>query len=638
MRFKRTGAGARTWLAIAVAMAGLAIVRSGPLSAVPPQGVDPDAMPGVTSSASKEPEGARIYAENCAACHEKGTARAPLRIILANLTPTAIVTALTSGSMQAQGAALDAKQKDEVARFLSGAATDEAAVAAANWKPAPCPAENAAFDRMAVPAFTGWGLDHAGTHSVSGSKAGISRSNVGQLKLKWAFGFPSANRARSQPAIGGGAIFVGSHDGRVFALDRKTGCVRWSYTADAEVRTGIVLSSWEAGDTNAMPLAYFGDWRGNAYAVEAFTGKQVWKVHADEHPAAVITAAPALYGDTLYVPVSSLEEASAASPDYACCTFRGSILALDANTGRERWQTWLVGEPKSQPETKQLGPSGVPVWAGLAIDEQRGHLIIATGDNYTQPATELSDAIVALDLMTGKIAWHHQATEGDAWNVGCMTPSPANCPEDAGPDYDFGAGPAVARGNDGHDYVLAGQKSGAVHAVYAADGRHAWTTQVGRGGMAGGIHFGIATESGRVFVPVSDLGEMPGVTEPPRPGLYALDIATGQQVWAAPSPKVCGDKPLCIPGYGGAITATPELVLAGSDDGHVRAFDAASGKVLWDFDTARSFETVNGIAAHGGAISGGVAPVVDGGQLIVASGYGFVSKMPGNVLLVFEEN
>lgn len=591
--------------------------------------------PGVVSAQEKFPEGAEIYRQTCASCHDTGAGRAPARVIISYMTPDAIVAALTHGAMQAQGALLDPQQKVQVAEHLSGHALGS--TKAALPTPPPCTPEHAGFDRQQVPAFTGAGLDDASTHSVSTEKAGISRANAGRLRLKWAFGFPLANRARSQPALGGGAIFVGSHGGKVYALDRETGCTRWSFDAAAEVRTGIVLSPWRAGDAAAVPLAFFGDWAGNAYAVEAFTGKLVWKVHADAHPSAVITASPALFGNTLYVAVSSLEEASAASPGYVCCTFRGSILAIDARTGREKWRTWLVDEPKSQPGTKALGPSGVPVWAGMAIDRKRHHLIVATGDNYTRPVTELSDALVALDLRTGAVKWHFQATEGDAWNVDCVTPDPDNCPEEAGPDYDFGAIPVLATDAAGRDYVLAGQKSGIAWAVDAASGKLVWQRQVGRGGMAGGVHFGIAERGGRVFVAISDMPDFVQRPFPAAPGLHALDLATGKPLWYAPPPdKVCAGRPLCIPGNSGAITATPELVLAGSDDGHVRIHDAATGAQLWQYDTVQDIPTVNLVPAKGGSISGGAAPIVEGGQVIVSSGYGFVSKMPGNVLLVFE--
>ncbi len=184
------------------------------------------------------------------------------------------------------------------------------------------------------PVLAGWGLDAASTHAIPARLSGLTPRNAPRLKLKWAFAFPHSSRARSQPALAGGAILVGNHNGAVYALDRQTGCVRWAFAAEAEVRTGIIVAPWRKGDRSARPLVHFGDVAGNVYAVNLRDGSLAWKVSADAHPAAIITGTPTLHAGTLYVPVSSLEEAFATSPGYACCTFRGSVVALDAACGR----------------------------------------------------------------------------------------------------------------------------------------------------------------------------------------------------------------------------------------------------------------------------------------------------------------
>ena len=603
---------------------------------VPPSLMAASETPSLRAAIDPFPFGGEVYREHCAACHDTGVGRAPQKVILGYMTPAAIHAALTSGVMREQAANLTSEQKVAVAEHLSQHKFS------AESKPIPlkmCEADRAKFDMGKSPAFSNWGLDLTNTHSIATTTAGLDRKNVGKLKLKWAFGFEGANRARSQPAIAGGAIFVGAQDGSVFALDLETGCVRWRYTASAEVRTGIVVSPWRAGDSKAKPLAFFGDWAGNAYAVNALTGTLVWKVKADQHPAAVITGTPSLYRNTLYVPVSSLEEASAATPSYSCCSFRGSVLALDAKTGVVKWRTWLVEGPKVLGKNKhgvdRPGPSGVPVWNAPAIDAKRNQLYVATGDNYVEPATELSDSIVAINLSTGKINWHYQALAGDVWNVSCVTPTPANCPDDSGPDFDFGAGTVLAKAKDGRELVLAGQKGGIVYGIDPNTGKLVWQTRVGRGGMAGGIHFGLAAMDGHAYAPVSDMPDGRPSKLPASPGMYALDVATGDFIWKAAAPDICANKPFCLTGYSGAISVTPELVFAGSDDAHIRVYDAASGAILWDLDTDSDFATVNGVPGHGGAMSGGAAPIAYNGQLIVASGYGFVSKMPGNVLLVY---
>ncbi len=586
--------------------------------------------------ADRTSPGAVVYRNKCAACHDQGLARAPQEIVLRNMRPDRIYEALVNGTMKAQGSALTEEQKVAVSEYLGQRKLDSRATT----KPANiCEGKSAEFDRTRPPMFTGWGLDPQNTHGVSRNAAGIVPQDVASLKLKWAFGFANSDRIRSQPALAGGAIFIGSQDGFVYALDRKTGCVRWRFDAPAEVRTTIVIEPWDAGDKDASPHAWFADQAGNVFAVEAFTGKLAWQLSADDHAAAVITASPALHDGTVFVPVSSLEEASAAAPGYVCCTFRGSILALDAWTGREKWRSYLVDEPKPRPRDdgkRDFGPSGVAVWNTPAVDADRNQIVFATGDNYSNPPTDMSDAIIALDMATGAINWHYQATEGDAWNVSCVVNS-GNCPEDDGPDFDFGAGTMVIEDSGGRPLALAGQKSGIAYALDATNGELVWQSRVGRGGLAGGILFGMASTGDRLFVPVTDAGPLPGAQWPASPGLYALNIDTGERLWSAPAlPGACEGKTLCDPGLSGAISATPDLVFAGADDGLLRIHGAASGKVLWEMDLVRPFETVNGVEARGGTIGGGTAPIAEGGQLIVASGYGFASKMPGNVLLVFE--
>ena len=587
--------------------------------------------------ASWKTPGGQVYREVCAACHDAGLERAPQLLTLHDMTPEAIHRALAAGTMREQGKLIGAEQRVAVAEFIAGrklgASADRAALNMCRGGPA-------RFDLGEPPVLAGWGLDAASTHAIPARISGLHAGNAPRLKLKWAFAFPHSSRARSQPALAGGAILVGNHNGAVYALDRASGCVRWAFEAQAEVRTGIVVSPWRKGDRAARPLVHFGDTAGNVYAVSLLDGKQVWRLRADAHPAAVITGTPSLHRGTLYVPVSSVEEAFATSPMYACCNFRGSVVALDAASGAEKWRSWLV-DPAVQQGTSQsglpkLGPSGVAVWNSPSIDAARGQMYVATGDNYSLPATGLSDAVLALDLATGRIRWQHQVLGGDAWNVACVTRTSDSCPDEAAPDFDFGAGAVLAKARDGRELVLAGQKSGWVYAFDPADGTLVWKQRLGRGSPSGGVHFGIAADRGTLFVPMSDRFAMGPDTFPARPGLYALDVGTGRTLWEAPDRvNLCTSDPRCLAGYAGAVTATGGLVLIGADDGHVRIYDAASGAVLWQDQTRRSFETVNKVPGRGGSISGGVAPLAYKGDLIVPSGYGFASKAAGNVLLVY---
>ncbi len=582
--------------------------------------------------------GGQIYKENCAGCHDAGLERAPQLLGLQDMTPEAINRALTDGLMREQGAGLTADQRIAVAEFITARKFGASSSAAALNM---CKGSRRNFDFSETPAFTGWGLDDASTHAIPARTSGLNPRNVKRLKLKWAFAFPNSTRARAQPALAGGAIIVGNHNGTVYALDQETGCVRWAFGAAAEVRTGIVVSPWRKGDNAARPFVYFGDAAGNVYGVNLRDGSLVWKVEADKHPAAVITGTPTLYGGKLYVPVSSNEETFAASPTYACCNFRGSIVALDALSGVEKWRTWLVDPAIEQGTYKsgqpKLGPSGIAVWNSPTIDVQRNQLYVATGDNYSLPATALSDAVVALDLETGKIKWHHQVLGGDAWNFACALKLDDICPDDDSNDFDFGASVVLAKSKNGRELALAGQKSGWVYAFDPSNGALIWKKRIGRGGLLGGVHFGMAADSGILFVPISDRGGgMRPDPFPARPGLFALDIATGKTIWEAlDTVNRCMPNPMCPNGYGGAVTVTGGLVLIGGDDGHIRVYNSQTGRVLWQDNTNRAFSAVNAIPAKGGAIAGGVAPVAYKGNLIVPSGYGYVGKTPGNVLLVY---
>ncbi len=580
--------------------------------------------------------GGQIFTKNCAVCHEHGVAHAPSPYILKIMTASSIYNALTTGAMRVQAAALSDDEKKAVAEYLGGANM----VGDSKLAPPYCNGATAGLDLSRPPTYPGWGLNVANTRYVDSKTAGFDATSVAKLKLKWAMGFEGANRVRSQPALAGGAIFIGSQDGHVYALDRNTGCARWKYQVSAEVRTGIVISGWTVGDTAAKPQLYFGDIVGNVYALDAATGAQMWKVKTDPHSSTTLTAAPVLYHGKLYVPVSSLEE-GAAGENYDCCTFRGSIIAYEARSGARLWQSFLVDAPRFRGKHalghKTYGPSGIAVWNSPAIDEKRGVMYFDTGDNYSSPTTRYSDAIIAMDLNTGKIKWSYQALAKDAWNGACSLPAPNACPTENGPDYDFGAAAILATATNGKQYVLAGAKSGVVYAFDPTNGKLIWQNKVGRGGILAGVYFGMATHGDVVYVPIHDAADGRHYDESAKPGLYALDIHSGKFLWKSPIDEGgCKDRgPTCAVGIAAPIILTDDLVMSGASDGRVRIHAADSGRVVWEYDTAVTMPTTGGGTATGGSIGGGFGPLIDGGLLIVPSGYGFAGRTPGNLLLVF---
>ncbi len=596
------------------------------------------------SASAVEPTdpGEALYQENCGSCHDGGVYKAPHRMFLGMMAPDAILASMDGGIMAEQANALSGPQQRAVAEYIAGRSLDAEIV---KWQPPVC--EDKSLDLSQPPLQKGWGIDYRNSRFQPAGTGGISATDVSDLELKWAFAYPNAIQARSQPSVAGGTIFVGSQNGTVYALDAKTGCVRWTYRASAEVRTAISVSFWAEGEENVHPVAYFGDILARAYAVDAQTGEVQWMIKVDDHPNATITGAPVVVEDRLYVPVSSLEVVNAIDPAYECCTFRGSLVALNTADGSIVWKSYAIDQPATEAGvtsagTRILAPSGAPIWNSPTVDLKRRRLYAGTGENYSSPAGDTSDAIIAFDMDSGEVIWVNQATAGDAWNVGCLSqyaPDPANCPEEDGPDFDFAASSILVELPDGRDLLVAGQKSGDAMAIDPDTGKTLWRKRVGRGGVQGGVHFGIAAEGSIAYIPINDMAYPEDVTRykfktPARPGMFALDAATGEVRWENLADDVCDGLQFCNPGISSAVTAIPGAVIAGHLDGRLRIYDAGDGAVLWEYDTRQSVETVSGESAHGGSMSGG-GPTVADGMLYVNSGYGIYFHMPGNVLLAF---
>ena len=576
-------------------------------------------------------DGQAVYDRACAACHAGGSG-APTRDVLRQLTPEAIHNALVNGKMAVQGSTLTEAERRAVAEFLAeramgGAGTAPAAAASR------CAASAPVSDVSAAGGWNGWG--NGGANTRFARDGGLTAADLPKLRLKWAFGFAGVQAARAQPTIAGGRLFVASENAEVHALDPKTGCTHWTYKAAGGVRTAPVVAAYKTGAAAGYAV-YFGDNRANAYAVDANTGREIWVRKVDDHTAAAITGALAVADGRVFVPVQGLnEEGQGGRGGYPCCTFRGSLAALDANTGAPLWKTYMVDPPQPRAKNKDgvqmWGPAGGGIWSAPTVDTRRGWVYVATGNGYADPAQPMTDAVVALDMQTGRVRWVNQLTKGDNWTLGCGPTNADNpaCPATLGPDYDFSASPVLTTVN-GRDMLVLPQKSGMMYALDPDnEGTLIWQQRIGQGSGLGG-QWGAAVDDRQAYVGVSDL------LSPAPGGMRALRLSDGQIAWSVgPQERLCDPKgPGCRASQGAAVTAIPGAVFSGSLDGGMRAYSSADGSIIWQFDTNRAFETVNGVKANGGGMEGAGA-IVSGGMLYFNSGYGGFIGNPGNVLLAF---
>jgi polyvinyl alcohol dehydrogenase (cytochrome) len=486
-----------------------------------------------------------------------------------------------------------------------------------------------------APSWTGWSTTSANWRFQSAAQAGLSAADVARLKLKWAFGIPNVKIVRSQPAEFRGRVFVGGNDGTLYALDASSGCTIWATTASRPVRSGMALGKAAAADA-----VFFGDAGGDVFALDFATGKLLWAARPEAHPDATITGTPSYLDGRIYVPVSSGEEQSRRRNGYECCTFRGSVVALDAATGNKLWQSYMATDaPAAVGKTKDghdiFAPSGMAIWSSPTIDTAKKRLYVGTGDNYSEPDTKTSDAVVALDLKTGAILWSVQFDKEDVYKIDCGDPPREGCSPPINPEFDLGASPILVPLARGKRALILGQKSGLIYAVDPdAQGKLLWHARAGAGGLLGGVQWGPATDGTDVYVAISDLAFQGRGPDPAKGGgISAYRLSDGQLLWKTPPPG-CGDRRPCSPAQSQAVTAIPGAVFSGSIDGHLRAYADGDGKIIWDFDTARDFETVNQVPAHGGSLDVG-GPIVAGGMVFVVSGYAGFGAMPGNVLLAF---
>lgn len=517
----------------------------------------------------------------------------------------------------------------------------------------------------------------------------IGTGNVGSLAPKTGFGNGGAfttggGDVSATPAVDDKRVYFPASNGKLFALDRTTGSVAWQLNI-ADV-TGIKPSNGATGvdyaratpalagqtlvigtQSGKFQTPDFADANpalAGAYVlgIDKATGALLWKTKVDSHFAAIVTQSAQVYGNTAFVGLASNEEAFANQDlsggiPYTCCTFRGKLVALDVKTGQIKWVTNML--PADE------GYSGDAVWGSTpAVDPQRNAVYITTGNNYSLPDDRITcvneattfaakqaclpgnhfDAIVALDMRTGQIKWSYRALASDAWNTDCGLPgfseggtNPGNCPEGAGPDYDFGQGPMLLRvklNGKMTDVIGAGEKSGDFLLLDRDTGELKWLTHVGPGGLLGGLQWGSATDGKRIYVAESNSANLNV------PGYWsALDPSTGQELWRTtdPSPGIGAESCPFFPGctWGavgigfGYSTQGPVSVANGVVYGcslspvgaNMVAMDAATGQIKWTFNSGAS--CIGGAAIANGTVYWGTgyrsfAPLSTAGEKLYA--------------------
>ena len=607
---------AKRWMAAgAVALVGLLGVLGADQSWGQAQTPDKPQAPAPGKSAGTE-TGFATFQTKCMSCHgNPNVPLAPQPSAIRQMSPERIYDALTNGPMKSQGDALSEDQRRMVAIFMSGRPFGTLQQGDAGQMPNRCVSNPEIGALDAARDWNGWGGNPSNDRFKT--RSGLSAADAPKLKLKWAFGYPGGLSAFGQPTVVAGRVFVGTDTGYVYSLDARTGCVYWSFQAKGTVRSAVKLAALKGGRLGV----FFGDFHANVYGLDAQTGHELWTTQVSDHFVARITAGLAAYGGKLFVPVSSSEEFTAASLDYPCCTNRGSVVALDAATGKRIWTAWVVGKPmptrKNSRGVQQFAPSGGSVWNSPTVDARRGAIYFGTGDAETDPTPKTTDAILAVDIKTGRRLWTYQAAVGDSFLGGCSGPQRTdNCPRVNGPDLDIGNSPVLQTLPGGRRVVVAGTKDGHVFALDPDHrGKLLWNVNIlAKGARAsGGVYWGGAADGARAYYGLAS-GAM-----------AAVELKSGRVSWRQPLSKANNSA---------ATTAIPGVAFEGGMDGVLHALSTSSGRELWSFDTSRAFETVNKVEAHGGGL-GSAGPTVADGMLFVGSGYAVVGDKTGNVLLAF---
>ncbi len=593
---------------------------------------------------SADHPGRGVYAKTCATCHDNpGTTRAASVASLQAMTPQRMREVLTTGVMAPMAASLTpAEITDVIAYLTAGQQTAPAA-----WTDALlCAADKRTVDTSAAITNSGFGINQNQTRSLTAAQAGIKKSDMANLEVAWTIAFPGQGSGTGASFLGDTAFVTGGQ--KLLAIDAKTGCIKWSYNASSTRNTPAI---GEIGGRKVLALSVGRD----IHVVDAATGALVWKASGQpvNGTGGSIRGGVIFAKDKIIVPLSASGVASGMNARAECCAGHGSVVALNAADGKNVWEYHTMKEPEYNGQVnsvgvKQKGPSGAPIWSVPVYDSKRNHIIVTSGENTSHPGTDTSDAVIALDLDTGKVAWKYQAMAADVWNMACDVATGnngPNCPVlfgGDGRDYDFGAG-AIVTSAGGKDIVLAGQKSGHAWALDAVTGKVLWSQRIGEGTALGGVHWGITTDGMNFILPIND----PIISSDPKfvskAGMYAFDLRTGKPTWSyVAKPDCAGDRAKLVAncdtkfGFSAAPLVVDGAIVGGTLGGQVIILDGKDGKVLKTFDSTAPVTPLNtAVAGKGGSIdSHGLS--AGAGMIFVNSGYGSFSQTPGNVLIAMK--
>lgn len=611
-------------------------------------------MAAQAQSASKPDDtlpGKDIYEQSCAMCHENpADERAASFDAITSMPPSRLRSVLGEGGVMApMAAALSKDQIDELVDYLTSGQSQK--VETASWiEPLMCAPDNRIVDLSGPETFTTFGVDQYGSRHLQPEAFNVSNEQMKSLDIAWAIAFPKTTSVSAAPVSVGSTSFINGGE-KLFAFDTKNNCAKWVYDG------GWSKSPLTYGEIDGKKSIIYNVDKHEVHAVDALSGELIWKTDAKpvRGDGGGIRSGVILHEDKIIVPISA--SGVGGGGDY-CCTGHGAVLALNASDGSLLWEYHTMEEAKDTgliniKGQKMRGPSGAPIWAQPTIDVKHNRVLVATGENTSLPVTDTSDAIIALNLDTGEQEWLFQAMAGDAWNMQCRASeetSGPNCPwryQDGAPgrDFDFGS-PVVLRtvqiDGKSRDLALAGQKSGHLWALDAETGEKVWSVRVGVGTALGGNHWGIAADDTRAYLTINDPVGFGARDSKAKPGVYAFNLADGEPVWSYESQPACDDGRServigCDTRYG--FSATPlvagNAVVAGTLDGRLFSFDAATGDVLSIVDTAVALEALNPEAAKGGSIDSHAIAAADG-MLLVGSGYALFRQTPGNVILAIK--